>query len=92
MEMPNGRESHADSDARTMGARIKELRLEQGMSLDALASYCGVSKAAIHLWEAGQENIGLQAFLKLLAALDTNFEYLVFGTLPASRANPRVPR
>lgn len=92
MEMPNGRGSHVESDATTMGERIKELRLEQGLSLDALALYCGVSKAAIHLWEAGQENIGLQAFLKLLTALDTNFEYLVFGTPPATRANPRIPR
>ena len=92
MEMPNGPAAPAESTATTMGERIKELRLSADMSLDELAARCGVSKAAIHLWEAGQENIGLQAFLKLLTALQTNFEYLVFGTLPASRENPRIRR
>jgi len=92
MEMPNGPAARRHSDATTMGERIKELRLDAHMSMDELATRCGVTKAAVYMWEGGQENIGLQAFLKLIAALDTNFEYLVFGTPPATRANPRSSR
>jgi len=40
--------------ARVDGARLRELRLAQGLSLGALASIAGVSRRAIQLYEEGQ--------------------------------------
>ncbi len=68
-------------DATTIGQRIKELRTKQRLTQQRLADACGVTKSAVCQWEADvTDNIGLQAFLKLLTALATDFEYLAFGT------------
>jgi putative transcriptional regulator len=40
--------------ARVDGARLRELRLQRGLSLGALASIAGVSRRAIQLYEEGQ--------------------------------------
>lgn len=80
----------------TLGERMKELRLRAGLTQQRLADLCGVTKSAVSQWEAGvTDNIGLQAFLKMLSALHTDFEYLAFGkAAPASAAvqNQRLKR
>lgn len=63
-----------------MARRLKERRLELGLSQGDLAALCDVSKGSISQWESGvTDNIGLQSFLKLLDALETDFQTLVFG-------------
>ena len=43
----------ADPFAQQLGARIRDLRLEQGKSLDAMQSACGVSKGHLSSIERG---------------------------------------
>lgn len=63
-----------------MGGRIKELRLAHEMTQEELADLCGVSKAAVSYWEAGEtKNIRLVTFRALLEALHTKYDYLIFG-------------
>jgi len=64
----------------SMADRLRERRHAVGLSQDQLAVACGVTKGSISAWESGKtDNIGLQSFLKLLTALETDFHYLVFG-------------
>jgi DNA-binding XRE family transcriptional regulator len=79
----------------TMAERLKERRLAVGLTQDELAEKCAVTKGSISAWESGKtDNIGLQSFLKLLAALETDFHYLVFGrgAAPQSRRQPQPAR
>ena len=64
----------------TMGDRIKTLRQARGLTQDKLGDLVGVSKSAVSQWEGGSvANIKLPTFLRLLEALQTDAEYLIFG-------------
>jgi transcriptional regulator with XRE-family HTH domain len=69
----------------TMGDRIRRLREAQGLTQPALAELCGVTKGAVSQWElGGTQNIKLEPWLKLIAALHTSAEYLLRGETPSS--------
>lgn len=79
-----------------MGSRIKQLRVQRDLTQEELADLCGVSKAAVSHWENSKIlNIGLQTFIKLLAALQSDYQYVAFGNgnggarAPGARKNPR---
>ena len=64
----------------TMGDRIKTLRQARGLTQEQLGELVGVSKSAVSQWEGGGvANIKLPTFLRLLEALRTDAEYLIFG-------------
>lgn len=64
----------------TMGDRIRQLRIARGLTQPALGELCGVTKSAVSQWEDGStKNIKLEVFLRLLSALLTDFQYLVWG-------------
>ena len=64
----------------TMGDRIRVLREARGLTQAALGRLVGVTKSAASQWELGQTaNIKLAPFLKLIEALGTTYEYLLFG-------------
>jgi len=52
-----------------IGARIRDIRLEQGMSLDQLANRSGVAKGNLSSTEHGRVNITVETCLKIAAAL-----------------------
>ncbi|MDI1476424.1 helix-turn-helix transcriptional regulator [Polyangium sp. y55x31] len=52
-----------------IGARIRNIRLEQGMSLDQLAKRSGVAKGNLSSAEHGRVNITVETCLKIAAAL-----------------------
>ncbi|MDC0740837.1 helix-turn-helix domain-containing protein [Polyangium mundeleinium] len=52
-----------------IGARIREIRLEQGMSLDQLAKRSGVAKGNPSSTENGRVNITVETCLRIAAAL-----------------------
>lgn len=59
-----------------MGDRIRQLRVARGMTQPQLASICGVTKSAVSQWENGHTaNIRLQAFLRLVEALQTDPQF-----------------
>lgn len=78
----------ADIDAR-IAARIKALRAERGLSLDALAERSGVSRSMISLIERGETSPTAVLLEKLAAALGTTlaglFALPVAVTAPLSR-------
>ena len=75
----------------TMGDRIRLLRTARGLTQGELAKLCGVTTSAVSQWEIGSTaNIKLKAFLLLVQALRTDFEYLVFG--PERRERPAEAR
>lgn len=64
----------------TMGDRIRVLRQSKGYSLEELGALLGVTKAAVGHWESGQtKNIKNATMLRLVQALGTSQEYLLFG-------------
>jgi transcriptional regulator with XRE-family HTH domain len=73
----------------TMGDRIKTLREARKHTQESLAKIVGVTKSAVSQWEAGStKNIKLETFLKLLQALRTDHEYLIYGADRAPRSGP----
>jgi transcriptional regulator with XRE-family HTH domain len=73
----------------TMGDRIRTLREARKHTQESLAKACGVTKSAVSQWEAGStKNIKLETFLKLLSALRTDHEYLIYGAERAPRSGP----
>ncbi len=66
-----------------LGARLKELRLKKGFSLQDLADKVGASKA--HIWdlETGRaKNPSMELLAKLAKALNTTIYDLVGESLP----------
>lgn len=64
----------------TMGDRIKQLRIAQGMTQPELAERIGVTKSAVSQWEDDStKNIKLEVFLLLCEILRTDPKYLVWG-------------
>lgn len=65
-------------DSLQIGARIKEARMEAGMTQDHLAAVSGLSRAGVQKYEAGQPPKSLQ-LAALCQALNKSADYLLFG-------------
>lgn len=73
----------------SMAVRMKELRIARGLTQGDVAQLVGVTRSAVSQWEAGSvEGIGLQPFLKLLSALNTDWEFLVHGRAARAKRAP----
>ena len=59
-----------------IGFRIKEIRNQQGMSQEKLASIAGVHRTYIGMIERAEKNITLSNLEKIVKALNSNFEDL----------------
>ena len=57
--------------------RIKELRLEKGISQAALAKAIGVSQKAVDFWEKGENEPKASNILKLADFFDVSTDYLL---------------
>jgi transcriptional regulator with XRE-family HTH domain len=71
-----------------IGQRVKALREEQGLSLDALAQRCGVSRSNISLIERGQSSPTATMLDKLSAGLGVS----VASLFALDRAPPTAPQ
>ena len=61
----------------SMGDRIKEKRIEKGLTMEQLADKIGVGKSAVNKWEKGYvENIKRGTIEQLAQALDCTPAYL----------------
>lgn len=64
----------------TMGDRIKQLRSARNLTQEQLAHAVGVTKSAVSQWEDGStKNLKLETFLRVLEALSTDAEFLIYG-------------
>ena len=58
------------------GERLKELRLEQGLSQDKLAELVGLSHSAIGFWETGKRIPNLDAVIILAKFFQVSLDYI----------------
>lgn len=63
----------------TIGERIRERREALGLSMTALGKLCGVSRAAVHQWEAGDTSPKRATLPKVAEALKVSLAWLVSG-------------
>lgn len=68
--------------AMTIHRRIKELRENLGLSMEALATIVGVTWQTVQQWENGKTAPSRKRIPEVAGALNTTQEYLLFGDLP----------
>jgi transcriptional regulator with XRE-family HTH domain len=76
---------------RSVGARVRALRLGANLTLDELSQRSGVSRRMITMLEAGETNASLGTLDKLARALDCDFYTMITGN-PVAPLTPEVTR
>ena len=71
-----------------MGARLKQLRQDRGLSQAELAKLSGVPKGTLLQWEYGKRTPKLDAAVKLADALEVTLDELA-GRQPPKDRKPR---
>ena len=76
-----------DNDAllQAIGARIQQLRMKSGLSGQELATKAGVSMSWLYQVEGGTQNFTIQAFRRLVAALNVNVEDVLYSSFVSHR-------
>lgn len=69
------------ADLSTIGGRIRECRMRQGLTQEELALKCGYSnRTTINSIELGSNNISTQKLSRIAEALNVEPTYLLFGS------------
>jgi transcriptional regulator with XRE-family HTH domain len=63
-----------------IGARIRSVRRERGLTQDQLAETVGVSRSAVAQWETGRAGQLTPNLAKIAQALGVGVEFLTHGT------------
>jgi transcriptional regulator with XRE-family HTH domain len=77
---------HAEPTANltsVVGRNLRRLRLERGLSLEALAKQSGVSRAMLGQIELGQSAPTINVLWRIARGLGTTFSALISGSVPA---------
>lgn len=61
----------------TFGKRLRELRLERGLSQRALGEVFGVCNQTISFWECGSREPNLDDLLKIAKFFEVSTDYLL---------------
>ena len=61
----------------TFGKRLKELRIEKGLSQQKLGENLGFCNQTISFWEIGNREPDLDTLLKIAHYFDVSLEYLL---------------
>ena len=64
----------------SFGKRLKELRLEKGLSQKALAEQIGQAQSTINYWENDKEEPTISGLRKLCDFFDVSADYLICRT------------
>ena len=77
-------------DSKDMSKRIKDLRLERGLTLEQVAQVVGVGKSTVRKWETGMiANMKRDKIASLAKALGTTPAYLMgWKEDPPTEKNP----
>ena len=59
------------------GSKLKELRLEKGLTQRALGEALGFCNQTISFWESGQREPDLDALVKVAKYFDISVDYLL---------------
>jgi transcriptional regulator with XRE-family HTH domain len=85
----------SENDMASIGERIRHLREQKGMTLEAVSRITGFDAELLNKIEAGELQPQLGTIIKLSKALDSAFSFLVSGpgTKPytITRKNDRIP-
>jgi transcriptional regulator with XRE-family HTH domain len=76
---------------RSVGSRVRELRLGGNLTLDELSTRSRVSRRMITMLEAGETNASLGTLDKLARALNCDFYTMITGS-PVAPLTPEVSR
>jgi transcriptional regulator with XRE-family HTH domain len=68
----------------TVGARIRELRRARGLTQDALAAACDVSRSAVAQWETDRAGQLRENISRIAGALGSSVEHLLHGSTAAT--------
>lgn len=71
----------------TIGANIKQIRLQKNMTQEELASVLFITRQTLSNYETGRSNPDLDMLQKIAAALDVDLTCLLYGSSP-SRKKP----
>ena len=63
----------------TLGKRLKDLRIEKGLTQVQLAEAIGVGKSIISLWEKDQCDIGASKVEALATLFNVSCDYIIRG-------------
>ena len=62
-----------------LGDNVRQIRLEKGLSQEALADLCGLHRTYLGGIERGERNVSLLNIVRIAKALDVNITELVCG-------------
>lgn len=80
--MPKAESSALNETTRVFGERVRQRRLELGLSQEAAAVRCGIHWTQLGKVERGQRSLRLETIVKIAAGLDVDPGELV-RALPA---------
>ena len=67
------------SRSEDIGANIKKIRLERGLTQKQLGDLCGMADSAIRRYESGRGNPTNKTLMRIAAALNVSIEVLMFS-------------
>lgn len=68
-----------------IGEKVKEVRLDRGLTQEQLAEKADIGAAFVARVEAGQKMLSIPALQRVAAALNISCDYLINGTSITSR-------
>jgi transcriptional regulator with XRE-family HTH domain len=77
--MPNAESSALNETIRVFGQRVRQRRVELGLSQEAAAARCGIHWTQLGKVERGQRSLRLETIVKIAAGLDIDPGDLVTG-------------
>ena len=77
--MPKAESSALNETTRVFGDRVRQRRLELGLSQEAAAVRCGIHWTQLGKVERGQRSLRLETIVKIAAGLDSDTGSLVTG-------------
>lgn len=77
--MPKAESSALNETTKAFGERVRQRRLELGLSQEAAAVRCGIHWTQLGKVERGQRSLRLETIVKIAAGLDSDSGKLVSG-------------
>lgn len=77
--MPDGEGVAKDAPRVAFGRRVRELRVDRGLSQETLAELAGLHRTYVSSLERGERNVALQNIHRLAKALDVEVADLFSG-------------
>lgn len=77
--MPGAESSALNDTTRVFGERVRQRRLDLGLSQEAAAVRCGIHWTQLGKVERGQRSLRLETIVKIAAGLDVDPGKLVAG-------------